>query len=91
MTTIPASRASTATSTSGTSRSTWNFGGGTSSWTIALIVAAGRCVLASTKANRRPERECSRLWTTSPIRSRRESSGVFTARSVCLLMVSGLG
>ena len=58
---------------------------------IALIVAAGACVLASSSAKRRPDRECSRLWTTSPSRSRRVRTGVLTACSVCRLIVSGLG
>jgi len=32
-------------------------GGGTSIWTSALIVAAGRCVRAMMSAKRRPDRE----------------------------------
>ena len=56
-----------------------------------LTVATGRPVRVRKNAKRRPERECSRLWRPSVARSRRVSNGVFTACSVCLLIVSGFG
>jgi hypothetical protein len=41
----------------GTSRSTWNFGGGMRSWTSAFSVAAGILVRATISPKSRPERE----------------------------------
>ena len=92
ITTSRASCASGATRAVGISRSIWYFGGG-------MI----RCTSALTRRRRDPhardhEREPPAgprvepaLRRSACIRSRRDSSGAFTAWTVCRLIVSGFG
>ena len=75
----------------GTSRSTVYLGGGISIWVSALMPMMGRLNRLSAIAIDRPPLECSRLWICSRRHSDRVRSSADTARSVCALIVSGLG
>ena len=77
--------------TVGTSVSIMYFGGGTRIWVTALMAMIGMFSRASSSANSRPCLEWTRLWTARRTLRGRESTRVLTARSVCELIVRGLG